>query len=280
MLPPGWVRTIAALFVVALRVYSACGQHPLILGFTLIDSSTKAVLRPVENGDQVNVRADYANVPLTIRVNVAQQGETSIPWVRIVWNDGVGNTEREPPYYLAGDHDGDVFEATALQQVGTHTIDVAVLDETLSEVEELSIKFSIVDSAEEVAPTATTATPPLAINDVAGYESSQVVDPAKEVAPSATAAAPLSINDVAGYESSQNGTIHGELKLWHKVTIGFTGMLTGETNKTVNSFTDLRLDVTFEHQASGKRYIVPGFYACDGDAANTGGSSGFVWLVR
>lgn len=86
-------------------------------------------------------------------------------------------------------------------------------------------------------------------------------------------------NDVQGYESSSNGVVNGELKLWHKVTIGFSGMLTGELNKIDNPFTDLRLDVTFEHKASAKKYVVPGFYACDGDAANTGSGSGSVWLV-
>jgi Domain of unknown function (DUF5060) len=245
-MPAKLPRTIAALFVFASLAYSALAQK-LILGFTLMDASSKTDLRKIVDGDAVKV-ADYANVSLTIRVDVAQN--ETIPWVRIVWNDGARRNEREPPFYLAGDYNGDVFEATALKTVGTYTIGAAVLDETMSEIEELSIEFTMIDPKVEVMTTTPT-----------------------------TPATTLLNNDVTGYKASKDGAINGELKLWHKVTIGLSGMLTGETNNIVNPFTDLRLDVTFEHKVSGKKYVVPGFYACDGDAANTGSSSGVVWLV-
>ena len=75
------------------------------------------------------------------------------------------------------------------------------------------------------------------------------------------------------------GRITGEAKKWHKVTISFRGPATSETAKA-NPFTDCRLDVTFSHAAGGKRYVVPGYYAADGDAANTGASSGNVWRAH
>jgi Domain of unknown function (DUF5060) len=49
-------------------------------------------------------------------------------------------------------------------------------------------------------------------------------------------------------------------------------------------FTDYCLDVTFTHNNSDnnnkKHVIVPGYYAADGNAANTHATSGNVWLVH
>ena len=73
--------------------------------------------------------------------------------------------------------------------------------------------------------------------------------------------------------------IGGELKLWHKLTFDFTGPPTDET-ATPNPFTDYRLDVTFTHAASGKTFVVPGYYAADGNAANTSASSGNRWRAH
>jgi hypothetical protein len=71
--------------------------------------------------------------------------------------------------------------------------------------------------------------------------------------------------------------IHGELKQWHKVTLDFTGPRTSET-ATPNPFTDYRLDVRFQN---GKdEFLVPGYYAADGDAANSGADSGSTWRVH
>jgi hypothetical protein len=67
--------------------------------------------------------------------------------------------------------------------------------------------------------------------------------------------------------------------MWHKVTLDFTGPLTRETADP-NPFTDYRLDVTFTHPASGRSLLVPGYFAADGDAANTAADSGNVWRVH
>ena len=73
--------------------------------------------------------------------------------------------------------------------------------------------------------------------------------------------------------------ITGELRKWHKVTLSFQGPDTSET-ATPNPFTNYRLDVTFRHAASGKTYLVPGYYAADGNAGNTSASSGNVWRAH
>ena len=86
--------------------------------------------------------------------------------------------------------------------------------------------------------------------------------------------------DVPPYESSGSGALTGELRQWHKITLGFQGQPTGETNN-INPFVDLRLDVTFTHVQSGEQIVnVPGYYASDGHAANSGAAQGSVWLVH
>ncbi len=71
--------------------------------------------------------------------------------------------------------------------------------------------------------------------------------------------------------------VQGELKKWHKVTLVVTGPTESETG-LLNPFTDYRLNVTFS--LGSKTYVVPGYFAADGDAANTGATSGNVWLVH
>ena len=71
------------------------------------------------------------------------------------------------------------------------------------------------------------------------------------------------------------GSVTGEFKKWHPVTVSFTGPSSTETNSSPNPFLDYRLQVSFT-SPSGKSFEVPGFYDGDGN----GGSSGSVWKVR
>lgn len=73
------------------------------------------------------------------------------------------------------------------------------------------------------------------------------------------------------------GVVTGELKQWHRVTLTFDGPATSEDAAT-NPFRNYRLLVTF---TKGTRSLVlPGFYAADGDSANTGATSGNKWRVH
>ena len=72
--------------------------------------------------------------------------------------------------------------------------------------------------------------------------------------------------------------ISGELRKWHTVTLTFNGPSTSENHNT-NPFLDYRLNVSFTGP-NGKTYLVPGFYAADGNAANTGASAGNKWQVH
>ncbi|NER17822.1 DUF5060 domain-containing protein [Spongiivirga citrea] len=71
--------------------------------------------------------------------------------------------------------------------------------------------------------------------------------------------------------------IEGELKKWHRVTLNFEGPETSEMAEE-NPFLNYRLDVTFKN--NGNEYLIPGFYATDGNAAETSSDSGHIWQVR
>ncbi len=77
--------------------------------------------------------------------------------------------------------------------------------------------------------------------------------------------------------SNAKTQISGELKQWHKITIAFSGPETNEHHPE-NPFLNYRLNVTFTN--GDKSYIVPGYYAADGNAAETGANSGNQWRVH
>ncbi|WP_250931572.1 DUF5060 domain-containing protein [Aporhodopirellula aestuarii] len=74
-------------------------------------------------------------------------------------------------------------------------------------------------------------------------------------------------------------SVSGELQQWHKVTLTLEGPQASEDGNP-NPFLDYRLQVTFTHPASGLTYVVPGYFAADGDAANTSATSGNKWRAH
>ncbi len=92
----------------------------------------------------------------------------------------------------------------------------------------------------------------------------------------------ITSDDVTVYaiDGSQGGTLSGTLEKWHTVTLTFQhdGVL-GEQGFP-NPFLDFRLRVFFLHAATNAVRIVPGFFAADGDAAETGATSGDRWRVH
>jgi uncharacterized protein YjdB len=82
----------------------------------------------------------------------------------------------------------------------------------------------------------------------------------------------ISLDDNENYAG--NAVVSGEMKQYHKLTLTWdAGVSYSETDLT---FTDYRLDVTFQ-SPSGKVYVVPGYFAADGDAGNTSASNGNMW---
>ncbi len=73
--------------------------------------------------------------------------------------------------------------------------------------------------------------------------------------------------------------VSGELRQWHKVTLTLDGPHASEDGDP-NPFLDYRLQVTFRHPKTGLTYVVPGYFAADGDAGNTSASSGSKWRAH
>jgi len=71
--------------------------------------------------------------------------------------------------------------------------------------------------------------------------------------------------------------IDGELKKWHRIVLNFEGPETSEMADD-NPFLNYRLDVTFKN--GDKTYSIPGFYAADGNAAQTSSDKGNIWQAR
>jgi len=74
--------------------------------------------------------------------------------------------------------------------------------------------------------------------------------------------------------------ISGDLRQWHKVTLTLTGPAADEASNSPNPFLDYRLSVTFTHESGSPAYTVPGYFAADGNAANSSASSGNKWRVH
>lgn len=71
--------------------------------------------------------------------------------------------------------------------------------------------------------------------------------------------------------------VTGQMRQWHAVTLTFDGPMTSETAE-VNPFLDYRLNVTFSQ--GDRHYLVPGYYAADGDAANSSATGGNKWRAH
>ncbi|TWU28644.1 DUF5060 domain-containing protein [Bythopirellula polymerisocia] len=83
-----------------------------------------------------------------------------------------------------------------------------------------------------------------------------------------------------GLSAKGEGTsISGELRQWHKVTLTIDGPQASEDGD-LNPFLDYRMQVTFRHPASGLTYNVPGYFAADGDAANSSATLGTKWRAH
>lgn len=95
---------------------------------------------------------------------------------------------------------------------------------------------------------------------------------------------------------SHKAVISGELKQWHPITLTFIGPQSSEIGEP-NPFLDCRLTVIFSKdepsgkgersfarrpnsQPDGEPYVVPGYYAADGNAGRTGAAVGNKWQAQ
>ncbi len=74
--------------------------------------------------------------------------------------------------------------------------------------------------------------------------------------------------------------ISGELKQWHNVILTLEGPFANEGDTDPNPFADYRMDVVFTHESGDPSYTVPGYFAADGNAAETSAESGNSWRAH
>jgi hypothetical protein len=80
-------------------------------------------------------------------------------------------------------------------------------------------------------------------------------------------------------DGTSDAVLSGDLRQWHRVSTTFTGPSSAE-GASPNPFLDYRLTVFFVHPTSGTSYQVPGFFAADGDAAQTSATAGDQWRAH
>ena len=73
--------------------------------------------------------------------------------------------------------------------------------------------------------------------------------------------------------------LDGELQRWHPLSLTFDGPDAAEQGDP-NPFRDYRLDVSFSHSRSDTTIVVPGYFAADGNAAETSADAGNQWRVH
>jgi len=89
----------------------------------------------------------------------------------------------------------------------------------------------------------------------------------------------LLMSNILVAQNVKEATLSGELRKWHKITLTFDGPETSEMDK-LNPFMNYRLDVYFTHKETGKTFKVPGYFAADGNASETSGTSGNKWRAH
>ncbi len=81
-------------------------------------------------------------------------------------------------------------------------------------------------------------------------------------------------------EPSSHVVISSEPKQWHNVVLTLNGPFARELDNDPNPFTDYAFSVTFTHESGSPEYTVPGYFAADGDAANSSADSGNKWRAH
>jgi hypothetical protein len=190
----------------------------------------------------------------------------------------VQRVEREPPYFFAGkDGEGKPYTAHSISNVGRHTLTVGPNPDGMLMANQVQYTGGGSSGAQQRKRQLK------ATNDgfiTIFFETIQGSSLPEEERFKGFE------TDVGGYNVATQGALTGELKKWHKITLGFGGPPASELGMTVpgayrppSVFADYRLNCIFTH-SEGKSYTVPGYFAADGNAANTGAQSGNIWFCH
>ena len=214
-----------------------------ITSLVLIDAGTNRPIGQLKDGDTIDLARVGGN--LNLRADVKGR----VGSVRFALDKkGDFRTESTAPFALAGDTKGNY--GTWTPSPGKHTIVATPFSQPRAGGEvgtPLSVGFTVVGKPKSV----------FAAIEYPVLEDESVFK--KMTVPAGPPA------------------IDGELRKWHKITLTFDGPRTSETS-TPNPFLDYCLNVAFSQ--GDRTLLVPGYYAADGNADQTGASHGNKWRAH
>ncbi|MFD1140536.1 DUF5060 domain-containing protein [Larkinella insperata] len=228
-LPKTGLQRFLACCTIILNLLPFFAYADEISGLTLVSATTNTDLKPLKNGDTINLKVTGNSLNVRANTNPSTIG-------RVVFAlDGNENfrTERDAPYFLAGDSQGSPNNWTPT--LGVHTLKATPYNASGVAGTSMTVTFTVVS-----------ITPP---DDAPNY----------------------------GPEGKGNVLVEGELKKWHKITLVIDGPATAES-AAENPFLNYRLNVTFTKGT--KRFVVPGYFAADGNAGQTSATFGNSWKVH
>jgi hypothetical protein len=94
-----------------------------------------------------------------------------------------------------------------------------------------------------------------------------VQDPAKE-------------QDAAPKQAESIIAMHGDLKCWHNVMLSLKGPWAAEDDTSPSPFVDYSMVARFRHESGTPDYFVLGYFAADGNAANSSAEEGNIWRAH
>lgn len=83
-----------------------------------------------------------------------------------------------------------------------------------------------------------------------------------------------------GDDGNGDVSITGDNRQWHKLTLTLNGPFARERDNSPNPFLDYRMTVKFAHESGEPDYVVPGYFAADGNAANSSAQAGNQWRAH
>jgi Domain of unknown function (DUF5060) len=244
------------------RLQSLRGKLPglvstLDAAVALVNTTDKAVIRNILSGDVVTLGSDVVEGEVSLDVQVKEESYFS-PVIRWQYSFRNGNVTADPISETSATAS---LKPSSLTQAGQHQLIIKATYLLGLRREELTIRWWVIHGT----ATTSSASPPR---------------PSAVALDSIPASLLKSTQTLPGALGPQTVTVMGELRKWHKISLAFTGPATKET-ATPNPFTDYRLDVVFTHvdpsSNNTAQLVVPGYYAADGNAANTHATSGDQW---
>jgi hypothetical protein len=210
-------------------------------------------------------------------LHVGIDGDWPASGQRLQWCDGKNSWRWESKQRTQQQHCGEAFKVYLdIEQPGVHDIQFSMREDGFEFDKWMMTKERIAQPFAGAGPAFVVAdgpSPPV-FAEVAPLPA----EPGPQRRPRKPAGAPLVLprrTDGDGHIS-----VSGELKQWHKVTLDLDGPYAHERDNRPNPFVDCRFEVRFTHASGTPDYVVPGYFAADGDAANSSAEAGTTWRAH